>query len=170
MRLPYSSEDMPQRSVLYMPFLLCIILAVSLSTGAAFSRLVLELGMFRIATKIYHDTIVDSKYPLSYTLSREMRSVHLVLSALLQNLDPDTDRFPVKELRNFLLEQDGILPEQPIRSKRNLLTSIHSAISYWRAKQPNILLLGPGESGKVIHLLFHSDQMKFLIFAHARQH
>lgn len=143
-----------------MAFLLYMGLTISLSEGPGFSRLAIELDLITFITDIY-PRLVESKSPRL----KRLLPAQMVLSALLDKLDPENDAASITRLQKLLAispqlscERDSSSPSNQTifsftTSKGHLLSIIRSNIAYLQSKIPHaqkrILLLGCGDSGKV---------------------
>ncbi|KAF9065085.1 hypothetical protein BDP27DRAFT_1332472 [Rhodocollybia butyracea] len=135
-------------SDLYIAFLLFLGLTISLSKGPAFSRSMTQLDIPFFLTET-HTSSLEFNHPWSIHLL----PARLLRQALLEHLDPVDDAMAISQLRGLLSD----LKPGPTTAAWTSRSSTHSKISQLRKHfsernwqtPPNVLLLGPGESGKV---------------------
>ncbi|KAJ3997715.1 G-protein alpha subunit-domain-containing protein [Lentinula boryana] len=139
-RLPYSFFSNIPQSNFFIAFLSYIAFSIASSSTSSFSRLVIEVDLLSFITELYPDM-------LSSTIDRRMDSfpAQLVLHALSEKLDPAIDSLSVARLHSIFDERFHL--------SIDTLFSIRSTISRHKFQamfhqKPNILLLGPGETGK----------------------
>ncbi|KAJ3993525.1 G-protein alpha subunit-domain-containing protein [Lentinula boryana] len=132
-------RNIPQSSFV-IPFLLYIAFSVASSSTSSFSRLAIEVDLLSFITDLYPDI-------LSSTIDRRMYSfpAQLVLHALSEKLDPAVDSLSLARLHS-IFDKRFHLSIDTLSSIRSTISRHNSQSMFYQ--KPNILLLGPGETGK----------------------
>ncbi|KAJ3843377.1 hypothetical protein F5878DRAFT_605005 [Lentinula raphanica] len=140
-QVPFAlAENVPRRSFA-IAFLLFIAFSVALNSDPSFSRVVLETGLLSFIVNLYPDFSKET------TLRQQSYffPAHLTLHTLLERLDPEVDSLFISQLKNML--------DENFHLSSDTLTSIRLAVSQQDLlvmkflEKPDILFLGPGETG-----------------------